>query len=151
MQAAKRKEDEEKHNSLQTMEGKFTCFHRERNRNDFGPIDRAAERNCIHIVDRRSEQFGSIHAFDVIDMSCSIFFMVELALRIYSVARVREGGVIPYFMEPLNLLDLALVVLDVVILLIGADETSANAGKIARELHVLYASFACCVFFEWYA
>ena len=45
--------------------------------------------------------------------------------------------VIPYFMEPLNLLDLALVVLDVVILLIGADETSANAGKIARIARVI--------------
>jgi hypothetical protein len=81
--------------------------------------------------------------YDSIGLVCTIIFMIDIVLRGYCASIVREGGIIPYFGEPLNLIDLALVILDVVLLTRGSEEGSsdgasagANAGRLGRILRV---------------
>jgi hypothetical protein len=136
MLAAKRKDDAEKNASLHTLEGKFLSF----TESTYGMMVLmivvlvSVVISILNVVDR--DRYA-IEAVVVTDLACSVLFMAELLGRIISVVRVREGGLIPYFMDPINLLDLALVVLDVVILAIGSNGSNASAGKIARFARVI--------------
>ena len=136
MIAAKRKEEEIKHSSLHTAEGKFLAY----TESTKGMVMLmiiviiSVVLSILQVMDRDRYSTDEI---SILDYICTIFFMVELVLRCYSVVRVREGGLIPYFMEPLNLLDLSLVVLDVVIISIGSDDSDASAGRIARFARVI--------------
>jgi hypothetical protein len=80
-----------------------------------------------------------INLFDSIDLFCSIFFLIELYMRGYCISRTQgilTGGLFKYFMNPLNFLDLLLVILDIVLYAVGVDGGAgvgaARAGKIIK-------------------
>jgi hypothetical protein len=78
---------------------------------------------------------------ETIGLVCTIIFIVDITIRGYCASKVREGGLILYFMEPLNFLDLALVILDIILLALGDtggdDGANASAGKLARIVRVV--------------
>lgn len=83
-------------------------------------------------------------ALDSIDEGCSIFFVIELWMRAYCVARVqglRNGAIVIYFTNIMNFLDLVLVILDITLYSLGVDGGAgvgaARASKIVKGIRFI--------------
>jgi hypothetical protein len=96
---------------------------------------------CVFTVVILSVVMMIVQLFAEIDLSAfyivtTVFFGIEYFFRLF-VNAFGEKGIRDFYLDPFNLLDAGLVLLDIVMLSLGADGSQASASRATRSLRII--------------
>ena len=83
------------------------------------------------------DEFSNAGAIlDSVDLVTTLIFAAELSLRLYTYVRVNRR-IFSFWADVFNVIDTALVLIDMILLGVGGDSSYSNAGRASRTLKII--------------